>query len=123
MEHGFWSELLDLYKKNKRRIDRELFFRRGSGEERLLEFCTDSLGVLSRPNLCSLALIFFNILGERLPDHIHARMILGESNEHVKEYISANEKYRSRFLWFGTHNPFKNHSLGPDGRLRRMTLK
>lgn len=42
----------------------------------------------SYENVCSYALYLSVIIGRRLPDNIHSRLVLGNVNQYVKQYIS-----------------------------------
>lgn len=122
-ENDFWMELLGFYQKNKRTINKGL--RLGAlGERMLLDFCMDANGSLSRRNLCQLALMFCEVTGMKLPDNIHARMILGESNEAVKEYIKYLGNIKPKFLWFNPNpNNFRMYTIGYAGSLRKLASK
>ena len=120
----FWLDLLAIYDKNRFRIKRALHLK-GNGVYRLLNFCKDSDGNLSYENLCCLALVFANVLKSRLPEHIHIRMALGQSNKWVGQYVQYTESLRPNRFWiFNTnHNNFKNRTLGNDGSVRRLASK
>jgi hypothetical protein len=126
MERDFWLELIEFYNKKRWVINRELRLSRpgSSGDSMLLDFCTDINGSLSRHNLCRLALIFSNVTGERLPDNLHARMVLGEANQPVREYIEYLKTIKPKFMGFNPNkNNFKTHTLGVAGYTRKMALK
>ena len=126
-EQSFLSDLLDVYRKNKRRINRRLHLGLDShrrGEQRILNFCGDVDGNLDYRCLCMLVFVFSNVLGERMPDHIHARMILGEPNRWVGEYVRYASDLKPRFLFFNPNkNGFYRHTLGHHGNMIGMALK
>jgi len=124
-EAAFLLELLEFYRTRKKIIDKRLGLNRGAdGEARIRDFCFDIHGRLPYENLCKLSLVFANVLGSRLPDHIHARILLGCSNDWVSEYIHyVHGLHPSIFGFNANPNNFRMRTLGVDGSLSRMTLK
>lgn len=127
----FFRELVDFYHLHKRRIRKSLRIRNDS---ELADFCADFRQMTSwndarfikHEYVCKLALIFSNILGRRLPDHLHARMIFGFSNDSCVEYCEYVEGLKPHSL-FGLVNPnpnkFRMHSLSVNGMLSKLTSK
>lgn len=120
----FWLELMCFYKSNKAKINKELCLRSNTNEV-MLDFCINPNGELSRSNLCKLALIFSNVLGRRLPDNLHARMILGDSNEAVKEYVYYISKLKPNVmgLFNFNRNNFRSQTLGFCGSTKKLSLR
>ena len=128
---AFYFELLDFYRANRRKINKKIHI---TSESDILDFCGDQKNLhwnsssnpfrrIKYENLCKLSLIFSNILGKQMPDHIHNRMILGKTNQWVREYISYINKIKP-YRFFNTNpNFFKLHKLSSDGYLVRMQLK
>jgi len=99
--------------------------------EELVDFCAE-LGwsffkskYIKHEYVCKLALIFSNVLGMRLPDHLHARMVFGFSDS-CKQYIEYVEGLRPKTL-FGMVNPNPNHfrmrRLSANGTLSKLVSK
>jgi hypothetical protein len=124
-EASFLSDLLEFYRSRKKTIDRRLNINRGvGGEARIRDFCFDVHGRLPYENLCKLSLVFANVLGSRLPDHIHARILLGFSNEWVSEYMYYVRGLRPYIFGFNLNpNNFRMRTLGVDGSMSRMTSR
>lgn len=126
-EMGFWSDLLELYRKNSAIINRKLHvknFYKNRGEDMLFNFCADSTGSLNYEHLCHLALVISNVLGRRMPDNIHNRMILGRPNQWVKKYVEYSNNLLPPFWGMNRNeNHFKFNTLGRSGNLIRMALK
>jgi hypothetical protein len=126
-EMSFWFDLLEVYRKNKRVIDRRLYLKDYSKtpcESRLFDFCVDFSNNLRHENLCHLALVFSNILGRTMPDHIHSRMILGEPNQWVKDYCEYVGNLGPRLFGVNLNrNNFRLTTLGRNGSIRKMMLK
>lgn len=123
-EMEFLHELIGVYESNRSLIDRELGMKCGQegileGEERILDFCHGITGDFSYENICKLALVFANILGERMPDHIHARMILGTPNASVAQYAKYTDSLKPRMFGLFRMNPnhFKKQTLGKNGEM------
>ena len=126
----FFHELMQFYSLHKRRLKKAL---RIKSDNELVDFCADFRNIASwnEPRLvrheyvCKLALIFSNVLGMRLPDHLHARMIFGFSDS-CKEYIRYVEGLRPR-TFFGLVNPNPNHfrmyRLSVNGMLSKLASK
>jgi hypothetical protein len=75
-------------------------------------------------HLCLLALLFSNAIGDRMSDRIHARMVLGESNRWVSDYMAYVLALRPRFLMYNPNkNNFSRYTLGPCGWIRKMGIK
>jgi hypothetical protein len=118
----FLREILEFYRSHKRVLDRGLSIR--LGEMAVRGFCSDVHGVPSYYNFCKLALVFANVLGTRMPDHIHARIALGPSNEGCREYILYAMSLKPNLLGFNLNrNGFRGRSLGFDGHVLRMMRK
>lgn len=128
---SFYFELLEFYRSNKRKINKRIHIAK---EYDILDFCGDEKNIYwntsSKPfkrikydNLCKLALVFSNILGRPMPDHIHNRLVLGKNNQWIREYISYVKKIKP--YWFFNTNPnfFKLSKLSSDGHLIMMYLK
>lgn len=127
----FFRELMEFYALHKRKIKKAL---RIKNDDQLVDFCTDFTKTTSLDEkrfikneyVCKLALIFSNIVGERLPDHLHARMILHFSGHACKEYVTYVNKLKPRtFFGFVNPNPnnFKKHALSVNGMLSRLASK
>jgi hypothetical protein len=125
----FFKEVFDFYGLNKRRIKKAL---RISNDEELVDFCADLGWSFFRSKhirheyVCKLALIFSNILGQRLPDHIHARMVLDTSNKSCKEYVDYVQGLKpTTMLGFKNPNPnhFRMHTLSVNGTLSKLAWK
>jgi hypothetical protein len=133
---AFYYELLEIYRANKRRINKKVFI---SGESNILDFCSNekniywgsnSLGGNLEPfreikyeNLCKLAFIFSNILGRPMPEFIQNRMILGPNNQWVKEYFLYIKKLKPYRFFNPNPNFFRSHRLSNNGHLIMMQLK
>ena len=124
---SFFNDLMDVYRQNRRRINRGLNLNtigQSPPEARIWEFCRDPHGGLVYEYLCCLALLFSNATGKQTPDHIHARMILGESNPWVSRYLSHVDSLRPHFLMYNPNkNNFRSYTIGPCGWLRKMGMK
>lgn len=126
----FFRELMQFYSLHKRRLKKAL---RIKSDNELVDFCADFRNIASwnEPRLvrheyvCKLALIFSNVLGMRLPDHLHARMIFGFSDS-CKEYIEYVERLKPKTL-FGLMNPnpnhYRRHVLSVSGMLSKLVSK
>lgn len=123
----FFEDLLDVYRRNRRRINRGLnlnFIGRQPPEVRISEFCRDPHGSLTYDYLCCLALLFSNALGSQMPSHIHARMTIGESNGWVAQYMAYALSLKPSFLMYNPNkNNFRRHTIGPCGWIRKMVMK
>lgn len=123
---SFFEELMEVYRRNRRRIDRglNLNWRPRSPDISISEFCRDHKGNLVYRHLCGLAFLFSNALGRRMPDSIHARMVLGERNDWVEKYVRYVATLKPHFLWFNPNlNHYDRRTLGPSGSIRRLMLK
>lgn len=121
----FFKELMEVYRRNRRRIDRGLNLNPPRSPEFSISlFCRDKAGNLEYGHLCGLAFLFSNAIGRRMPDNIHARMILSERNDWVERYVRHVESLKPHFLWFNPNpNDFRMYTLGPSGSVRRLMLK
>lgn len=131
---GFFQELIDFYKLHKRKIKRALCIR---DDDELVDFCTDfrprwklpvevDSRIIKHEHVCKLAVIFSNVLGEKLPDHLHARMIFEISSEACKEYAEHVGRLRPK-TFFGFFNPnpnkYRRHALSVNGMLSKLVSK
>ena len=125
----FFKEVFDFYRLHKRKIRKAL---RINNDEVLVDFCAE-LGWsffkskrIKHEYVCKLVLIFSNVLGQRLPDHIHARMVLDAPNRWCKEYIDYVRALKpTTMLGFRNPNPnqFRMHTLSANGNLSKLTWK
>lgn len=122
---AFFFELLEFYRSNKRKIKKKIYI---PDEYAIQSFCADYQDKIKYENVCKLAFIFSKVLKSQLPSHIHARMVLGNKNEHVEEY--ANYVMDLKPLIFGLFNLnpslYQNgprYSLWSGGEIRKMMLK
>lgn len=122
-EVAFLDDLMGVYQRNKRKINRALHLRKGSAN--IYDFCADTYGQISYENVCHLALVFSNVLGAKMPDHIHVRMILGNPNLWVREYVKYVESLRPRKFGVFNVNPnnYRRHTLGPVGWTPKLQYK
>lgn len=129
----FFRELMQFYSLHKRKLKKALLMK---GDNQLVDFCSDFSDFrhmtsrneprfIKHEYVCKLALIFSNVLGTRLPDHLHARMVFGFSDS-CKQYIEYVEGLRPRTL-FGMVNPnpnhFRMHRLSVSGTLSKLVSK
>jgi hypothetical protein len=121
---AFFFEVMDLYKKNRRKIRKSIYI---VDEHQVVLFCSDYQSRLKYENICKLVFIFSNILKSRLPDHIHARMMLGPSNKSVEDYVNYSLTLKPPIFGFINinHNSFtsRRFSLWSNGEIRKMMLK
>lgn len=122
---SFFDELMEVYRLNRRRIDRGLNLSRPRSPEFCISlFCRDRDGNLVHSHLCGLAFLFSNVIGRRMPDSIHARMILGERNDWIEKYVRYVAVLKPKLLWFNPNpNNYYRCTLGPSGSIRRLALK
>ena len=120
---AFLDDLMGVYQRNKRKINRALHLRKAWPG--IYDFCSDTNGQISYDNVCHLALVFSNVLGAKMPDHIHVRMILGESNLWVREYVEYVESLRPRKFGVFNVNPnnYRGYTLGPVGWTPKLQYK
>lgn len=116
-ESEFYSDLTKFYRQNSKRFQKVLSIR---SEFEIMNFCTDYRGHFNYENLCKLALIFSNIVGTQLPDHIHNRIVLGPSNKWAQEYVEYVSSLKP--LLFGLFNlnrkKISNTYLSSNGNLQ-----
>lgn len=123
-ELSLYQELLGVCQKERRKLSKVLRIRR---ERDVLEFCCSSgyISELKHDNLCKLAFVLVNVLGKPLPDHVHARIVLGASNEWAGKYVEYSRNLKPpKFGFLNVNkNLFHNHRLGDDGYMVRMTWR
>lgn len=123
-----YRDLVEIYKKNKRKFSEII-----KNESELLDFCASSCSAqraiwtveLAYEHICKLAYIFSNILGKQMPDHIHARLLLGPNNVWIKKYVEYTKQLKPHL--FGIINTNKNNfklcRLSNNGYIQKYTLK
>jgi hypothetical protein len=127
----FFHEIMDFYKLKKRRIRKAL---RIKSDDEITDFCSDFRQmtswrddrVIKHEYVCKLAVIISNILGECLPDHLHAQMILGNPNDYCKEYVAYVGGLKpKKFFGFVNPNPnnYRRHCLSVNGMLSKLVSK
>lgn len=90
----------------------------------LLDFCLGSDGELDYLSVCMMCELFSGVLGERLPDNLHNRMVLGPSNDAVVRYLDGLRGLRPKFLGINfNRNRYPNVGLGVGGWVRRFALR
>jgi hypothetical protein len=124
-ETAFFMDMLELYRSKKRLIDRKLSLHwTNGGEARIRYFCADIRGSISYANTCKLALVFANVTGSRMPDHIHSRIVLGEANEWASEYVRYASAIKPSILGINRNtNNFNRHTIHADGQISRTYRK
>lgn len=127
----FFNEIFDFYRANKRKLKKVL---RIKSDDEIVDFCADFNQMTSwreqrfikHEYVCKLALILANALGKRLPDHLHARMVLGLSSGVCVEYVKYIQNLKPN-KFFGLINPnknrFKMYSLSVNGMLLKKVSK
>ena len=92
---AFFGEVWDFYISRRWRLGGRLNILH---DNMVRFFCLDTDGVLDYVYICRLCMLFSGVLGERLPDAIHNRMVLGPSNRWVGEYL-GNVRGYVRVFW------------------------
>lgn len=115
----FYSEVFDFYLSRRRVLRRRLLIR---WDYEVENFCRDSRGAFSQDNMRKLCMLFSGVLGERLPDSIHNRLVL-TGGKWVSEYLEGVRGLKPPFWGFNLNrNRFPNCGLGMDGWVKRYRL-
>lgn len=90
----------------------------------LMDFCVGPDGGLEYVSVCIMCELFSGVLGERLPDNLHNRMVLGPSNDAVVRYVGGLVGLRPKFLGFNfNRNRYPSVGLGACGWVRRFVSR
>lgn len=118
----FFSDVWDFYLSRRERLRRGLVRLRDRDVEL---FCRSVSSGYDHVYICKLCMIFAGVLGERMPDHIHNRMILCEGNAWVSQYLDIVSGLRPKFLGIFNmnSNKFGRCGLGECGWVRFYSLR
>lgn len=116
----FYSEVFDFYVSRRRVLRRRLRIRSDLEVER---FCRDSRGAFSQDNMFKLCMLFSGVLGERLSDCLHNRLVLC-GGSWVAEYLEGARGLKPPLWGLFNLNPnrFPNCGLGMDGWVKRYRM-